>query len=77
MAAMAVETFPAPIPGPDLEALRKRQGVTQKDLAGRLGIGRVTLHGWERAAEVDPIRAARYHRALRDIVAEATDGIAS
>jgi len=73
---MAVDQFPEPTPGPDLKRLRESQGVKQKDLADKLGIGRVTLHVWERTAEVDPIRTARIQRAIREIVAEATEGIA-
>jgi len=66
------ETFPSPIPGPDLAALRREMGVTQLALATRMGVHRITLNGWERAHTVDPLRAARYRRALREIVDEAT-----
>jgi len=66
------DTFPQPTPGPDLAALRRSQGVTQITLAERLGIHRVTLNSWEGSAEVDPIRAERYRRAVRELVAEAT-----
>lgn len=65
------ETLPKPIPGPTLADARRRVGVAQADLARRLGVHRVSLSGWERAAAVDPIRAARYQRALRELVAEA------
>jgi transcriptional regulator with XRE-family HTH domain len=60
-----------PVPGPTLADERRRLGIRQRDLAARLGMHRVTLHGLERAAEVDPIRAARYARALRELVEEA------
>jgi DNA-binding transcriptional regulator YiaG len=73
---MAEDTYPDPTPGPDLAALRKSLGVQQKDLAARLGMHRVGLRGWERAAVVDPMRAARYRRALRELVNEATEGVA-
>jgi DNA-binding transcriptional regulator YiaG len=63
--------LPSPTPGPDLAARRKEMGVAQAALATRLGIHRVTLSGWEGEAKVDPIRAARYERALRELVAEA------
>lgn len=66
-----MEDLPKPIPGPELADQRKTLGVAQADLARRLGMHRVSLRGWERSAEVDPIRAARYQRALREIVAEA------
>lgn len=65
------DAFPQPVPGPELAELRRTQGVEQKDLAARLGIHRVTLSGWERAAEVPPVRAAQYRRALRELVIEA------
>jgi DNA-binding transcriptional regulator YiaG len=73
---MPDDDFPGPTPGPELEQLRKSLGIRQKDLAQRLGVGRITLHGWERSAEVDPLRTARYRRALREIVTEATEGVA-
>lgn len=69
---MNTDTFPEPVPGPELADLRKTVGVLQVDLAKRLGMHRVALSGWERAAKVDPIRAARYRRALRELVDEAT-----
>jgi DNA-binding XRE family transcriptional regulator len=65
------DTFPKSVPGPSLAELRRSLGVGQADLARRLGMHRVTLYGLERAAVVDPIRAARYQRALREIVDEA------
>ena len=65
------EPFPSPVPGPDLAALRREMGVTQLALAARLGVHRITLNGWERAAAIDPVRAARYRKALREMVAEA------
>lgn len=65
------DELPQPTPGPELARIRKTQGVEQAALADRLGIHRVTLSGWERSATVDPIRAARYQRALRDLVTEA------
>jgi transcriptional regulator with XRE-family HTH domain len=68
---MQDSSLPQPIPGPRLAELRKSLGVKQIDLANRMGMHRVSLNGWERAAEVDPMRAARYQRALREIVAEA------
>jgi hypothetical protein len=37
-----------------------------------MGIHRITLNGWERAAAIDPLRAARYQRALRELVTEGT-----
>jgi DNA-binding transcriptional regulator YiaG len=71
------DTFPKPVPGSDLAALRKSLGVKQSELADRLDVHRITLYGWERAPEVDPIRAAKYQRALREIVdAAITDSVA-
>lgn len=64
--------FPLPTPGPELAGLRRQCGVTQVALAARMGVHRITLNGWERAAAVDPLRAARYNRALREMVDEAT-----
>lgn len=66
------EQFPQPIPGPELAELRRQCGVTQVALAARMGVHRITLNGWERAATVDPLRAARYRRALHEIVRAAT-----
>ncbi len=68
------DTLPEPVPGPELKAKRRRSGVPQIDLARRMGVHRVTLSGWEKAAEVDPLRAARYQRALQQILEEATGG---
>ena len=65
------DSLPQPVPGPDLARIRKTQGVEQAALADRLGIHRVTLSSWERSAAIDPIRAARYRRALRELIAEA------
>lgn len=64
--------YPSPTPGPELAGLRRQCGVTQVALAARMGVHRITLNGWERAASVDPLRAARYHKALREMVTEAT-----
>jgi len=33
-----------------------------------MGLHRTRLHVWEKAAEVAPVKAARYIRALREIV---------
>jgi DNA-binding transcriptional regulator YiaG len=66
------DEYPNPVPGPDLVAARRQCGVTQVALAARMGVHRVTLNGWESAASVDPLRAARYHKALREMVTEAT-----
>lgn len=68
------DAFPEPTPGPSLADLRKKQGVSQQDLAARMGVHRVTLNKLEGAAEVDPIKAARYRRALLDLVDEAIAG---
>lgn len=73
---MPEDDFPGPVPGPDLAALRTSLGIPQKDLAARLGMHRVSLRGWEKAAHVPPVHAARYRRALREIVSEATEGVA-
>jgi DNA-binding transcriptional regulator YiaG len=66
-----MEDLPQPVPGPELATLRKTLGVAQVDLAQRLGVHRVTLNGWERAATIDPIRAARYRKAVAELVKEA------
>ena len=72
MAAMR-DDFPRSVPGPQLAELRKQVGIRQDSLALRLGMHRVTLSGIERAPEVDPVRAARYRAALRELVAEAVE----
>jgi DNA-binding transcriptional regulator YiaG len=66
------DEYPNPVPGSDLAAARRQCGVTQVALAARMGVHRITLNGWERAPSVDPLRAARYHKALREMVLEAT-----
>lgn len=66
-----MENLPQPVPGPELAEQRRSLGVRQSDLANRLGMHRVSLRGWEKSAVVDPLRAARYQRALREIVTEA------
>lgn len=71
------DTFPKPVAGPDLATLRRELGVAQVDLARALGVHRVTLHGWENAAQVKPVRAAKYQRALREIVDAAAKGEAA
>lgn len=73
---MPEDDFPGPTPGPDLAALRVSLGISQKDLAQRLGMHRVSVRGWEKAAEVPVVDAARYRRALREIVNEATADVA-
>jgi DNA-binding transcriptional regulator YiaG len=65
------DEFPQPVPGPSLAEQRRTVGVPQVELARRMGVHRVTLNGWEKAASIDPIRAARYMRALRELVSEA------
>lgn len=65
------DTLPTPVPGPVLADRRKTSGVKQVDLAERIGVTRITLHRWEGLAKVDPIRASKYERALRELVTEA------
>jgi transcriptional regulator with XRE-family HTH domain len=60
-----------PTPGADLAKLRRDAGVRQEALAKSLGMHRVTLSNLENADTVDVIRAARYRKALRDLVDEA------
>jgi DNA-binding transcriptional regulator YiaG len=71
-----MQDLPRPVPGPELAAQRKALGIRQTDLAARLEMHRVTLRGWERAAEVSPLQAARYQRALREIIADASGSAA-
>lgn len=59
------DSFPSPVPGADLRAVRVRVGVGVRALAEAIGIKRQALHRWERAESLDAIRAARYQRALR------------
>jgi transcriptional regulator with XRE-family HTH domain len=63
--------LPTPIPGPELLAERKRLGVEQQALADALGIHRTRVNAWEKAQPLDAIRAARYRKALRAVVAKA------
>ncbi len=62
-----MQDIPSPTTGTDLVSLRKSLGVRQADIAGKLGIGRVSLHRWEQAECVDAIRAARYRRAVDEL----------
>lgn len=65
------DDLPEPVNGPDLADKRKRLGVTQQALADALGVHRTRLNAWERALPLDAIRAARYRKALADLVREA------
>jgi len=56
----------------DLASLRDRCGISQIALASRMGVHRVTLRQWEKKPRLDPVRAARYRRMLRQLVDEAT-----
>ena len=73
---MPDDDLPRPTPGPELAELRRSVGIGQVELAKRLGVHRVSLSGWENAASVDAIRAARYRRALRELAAEAIEATA-
>lgn len=66
-----MEDLPRPVDGRKLAHRRRELGVRQQDLAASLGIHRVTLHEWEREELLDPIRAARYERALVSLVERA------
>ncbi len=50
--------------GPDLRAARRRAGLTQAQLAARLGLCRQRLSAAEGALRVSPAFAARYAEAL-------------
>lgn len=65
-----MDELPQSVPGPTLAAQRKAVGILQQDLAKEIGISRINLGAWERAAELDSIRAERYERALRALHAE-------
>lgn len=56
--------------GEDVLALRTRLGITQSELADRLGVSSKSVGNWERGL---PIRAASIHamRAMRDALDEA------
>lgn len=63
---------PAKVPGSTLAAERDAYGVTREDLAEKMGRHRNTLRAWEAdGSEVDAIRAAKYRKALHELVAEA------
>lgn len=68
------DTFPKPVNGKHLADLRRAQGVPQKELAYAIGITRGRLYVWETDAALDPVRAARYERALRQLVDEKVAG---
>lgn len=65
-----------PTRGTDLADLRRSYGLTQEDVAVRLGVHRVTVSNWERAAQVSAINAAEYRRAAEQAAREAMLGTA-
>lgn len=65
-----------PITGRELGDLRRTYGLTQADLAARLGVNRVTVANWEAAERVPTIKAERYRRAAEDLAREAMIGTA-
>lgn len=71
MAPMSDDTIPQPTTGSDLAEMRRAAGVAQQDVARVLGVHRITLNKWEGSPQVDTIRAARYQRAVRELVHEA------
>lgn len=71
MHTLPMDTAPAKIPGAVLAAERDTYGVSRTDLARKLRLHRNTLRDWEKALEVDVIKAARYRNALREFVDEA------
>jgi DNA-binding transcriptional regulator YiaG len=56
--------------GADLKATRERSGLTQQEVADRLGHSRQTLVSWESRAMVAPTKAIRYLRAVWDLADE-------
>jgi transcriptional regulator with XRE-family HTH domain len=61
----------APTTGAALADLRRQAGIEQQALADRLGMHRTTLNRVERAPQVSTVRAAKYRKALTELVAEA------
>jgi transcriptional regulator with XRE-family HTH domain len=61
------DSFPKPVPGPELKRLRDEQGIEQKELAAAIGIQRNALYRWERTDALDVKRTARYLRALWEL----------
>lgn len=56
--------------GADLRAARERAGLTQQEVADRLGHSRQTLVSWEQRASVAPTKARRYLEAVRGLSGE-------
>jgi DNA-binding transcriptional regulator YiaG len=56
--------------GADLKEARERAGLTQQEVADRLGHSRQTLVSWEQRATVAPTKAKRYLEAVRDLAGE-------
>jgi DNA-binding transcriptional regulator YiaG len=53
--------------GADLKTARERAGLTQQEVADRLGHSRQTLVSWEQRAAVAPTKARRYLEAVRSL----------
>jgi DNA-binding XRE family transcriptional regulator len=68
---MESDPNPIPVQGKDLAELRRKCGIKQIELAARMGMHRVTLSVLERGA-MNPVQAADYRRALRELFAEKT-----
>lgn len=62
---------PQPVPGKDLLAQREEAGISQLELAKRMGISRDTIRRWEAKPQVASLPAGRYQRALTAILNEA------
>lgn len=53
--------------GTELQEARERAGLTQEQVAAKLGVHRQTVTAWEGKAQVKPLRAERFLTAVREL----------
>ena len=63
-----------PTDGQSLKARRENAGISQDDIAERIGTTRQALRRWEQNPRLTYVKAARYLAALDDAVAEKVPG---
>lgn len=68
-------TYPA-TDGSTLRTLREDAGVSQDDVAGRIGTTRHALRRWERNPRLPYVKAMAYRAALDNAVADKAERVA-
>lgn len=59
--------------GAELQEAREAAGLTQEQVAERMGLHRVTIANWEARARVANPKADRYLRAVRELATQARE----